>query len=213
MKKIAFSILLKFFIMQLQSQTVAVELNYPIAWPSLENQLTIVVEGVACSHLYIRTDNGSITHGSRDCGYRYIPRKVGEGHFFIYNTSNNDTILIEERRIIVRQWPEQPAEFAGKKTGTISRGEFFAQRGVNARISGFDMSGSHEVYSYEIKVIRSGEIVLELSNIGGAFESDNLERLEIIQGNDEILFEKIIAKMPGEDIPRKMNDIKIRIMR
>ncbi|MCF8239712.1 MAG: hypothetical protein K9I85_16225 [Saprospiraceae bacterium] len=213
MKNYALTLLISLFIVQLQSQTVAIELNYPVAWPGNENPLTIVVEEVSCRHLYIKTDNGKITPGENDCGFRYFPSKVGASHFYIYNTSNNDTILIEERRIIVRQWPEQPAEFAHKKSGTISRGEFLAQSGVDARISGFDMSGSHKVYSYEIKVVRNSEIVLEPSNTGGPFESKIRERLVIIQSNDEILFEKIMAKMPGEDTPRRLNDIRIRIMK
>ena len=181
--------------------------------PGKENPLTIVVEEVSCRHLYIKTDNGKITPGDNDCGFIYIPSKVGASHFYIYNTFNNDTILIEERRIIVRQWPEQSAEFAHKKSGTISRGEFLAQSGVDARISGFDMSGSHKVFSYEIKVVRNGEIALELINTGVSFESKNRERLEFIQSKDEILFEKIMAKMPGEDTPRRLNDIRIRIMK
>lgn len=210
MKTPIHTILVFFFFIKSHAQNVAIELNYPTAWPGLENSLTIVVEGVACKQLYIITDNGRIE--PRDnCSFSYIPEKVGESHFFIYNLTNNDTVLIEKRRIIVRRWPDQPAEFAGKISGAISLGEFLAQPGVIARISGFDMSGNHEVKSYEIKVIRKGEVILDLINTGGRFEPTNSNKLEIVQVSDEILFEKIMAMMPGEDTPRKLNDIRIKI--
>ena|SRR5687768_8243793 len=206
-----FAILVFFFFTRLQGQIVAIELNYPVAWPGLDNSLTIVVEGVACKHLYVGTDNGSIKLRDTNCRYSYIPKKVGESFLFVYNTAHNDTVLIEKRRIVVRRWPDQPAEFALKTSGTISLGEFFAQPGVNARISGFDMSGNHEIRSYKIKVIRNGEVILELTNTGGRFEPGNSIKLEIVKRSDDILFENIMAMLPGEDTPRKLNDIKIKI--
>ncbi|MBL0006775.1 MAG: hypothetical protein IPP25_06165 [Saprospiraceae bacterium] len=211
MKTLILTILVFSFSFGLQGQNVAIELNLPIAWPGLDNTLTIVVEGIACKHLYVNTDNGSIKRRDTDCRFNYIPKKVGEGYFFIYNTMHNDTVLIEKRRIVVRRWPDQPAEFAGKISGIISLSEFRAQSGVLARISGFDMAGNHEVTSYEIKVIRNGEVILTLNNTGGRFEPDNSRKLGIVQGSDEILFENIMAKLPGEETPRKLNDIRIKI--
>ncbi len=73
------------------------------------------------------------------------------------------------------------------------------------------MSGNHEVKSYEIKIIRNGEVILVLKNTGGRFEPENSRKLQIVQINDEILFEKIMAIIPGEETPRKLNDINIKI--
>ena len=210
-QKPVYAILVFLSCIRLQGQNVAIELGYPQAWPEITNALTIVVEGVACKHLYVSTDNGRIISGDKSCSYSYIPKKIVESHLFIYNTANHDTVLIEKRRIAIRRWPDQPAEFARLTSGTISRGEFLAERGVYARISGFDMDGHHEVKSYEIKVIRQGEVILALTNTGGEFEPTNGRKLDIVQAGDEILFEKIMAIIPGEDKPRRLNDIRIKI--
>ena len=100
--KPVFAILVFLSCVRLQGQNVAIELNYPQAWPEIENALTIVVEGVACKHLYISTDNGSIISGDKGCSYSYIPKNIVESHLFIYNTANHDTVLIEKRRIATK---------------------------------------------------------------------------------------------------------------
>lgn len=211
MKIFVLAILILSFASRPHSQSIAIELGYPTAWPGLDNSVTIVAEGVPCQHIYVSTDNGIIRPRDTDCTYGYIPKKVGESHFFIYRVADKDTVLIEKRRIIVRRWPDQPAEFARKTSGTVSLGEFLAQPGVVARISGFDMSGNHEVKSYEITVVRNGEIILKLKNTGARFESENSKKLEIMRVNDEIIFDNILAFMPGEESPRKLNDIRIKI--
>lgn len=44
-----FIILAFFLFIRLKGPNVAIELNYPIAWPGLENKLTIVAEGLSTS--------------------------------------------------------------------------------------------------------------------------------------------------------------------
>jgi hypothetical protein len=212
MKNASLILVIIHFFDQLNSQNIKVDFHNKVPYPGFENNMTVVADGVECNHLYVKTDNGIIIPENNDCRFRYVPKKVGDGYFLIYSIEHNDTVLLEKHRVRVYPWQWQPATFANMMSGEITRGVFFAHGAVISRIAGFDIAGTNEIISYEIKLVRSKEIFMQLKNTGGRLEQDNLLKLEVIKNNDEVFFEKILAKIPGEDIPRELNIIKIKIV-
>ena len=75
---------------------------------------------------------------------------------------------------------------------------------------GFDMSGYHTVLSFKIKHIRHGQLLFEGFNRGGGFSDENKKKLGQIAVGDS-RFEQIYARIPGEDKPRRLNDIHLEI--
>lgn len=212
MKNSALILFIFRFFVQLNGQNIKIDFNNHVLYPGIDNTITVVGDGIECDHLYLKTDIGVIIPENSDCRYRIIPKNVGEGNLQVYETKNNDTILLMKRKILVYPWQEQPALFANVMSDEITRGDFFKHAAVISRITGFDIPGTHEIVSYEIKLIRGKEVIMQLKNMGGPLEPDNLVKLEIIKNNDEVFFEKVLAKIPGEDIPRELNIIKIRIV-
>jgi len=197
--------------LNLLSQSTSVEIGYPHAYPGLENHMKIVVENTSCEQLLVKADRGIVRLGKYPCEFKLISNQVGEEYLTISKIELNDTIQIERRRIIIKKWPKQPAEFGRIQNGTMSRSEFLVNQEVIARISGFDMSGKHKVKSYGINLLRNGKIIFELKNTGGKIEAKNLMKLKNIEHNDIVEFIEILAYIVGEKEPRKLNDIKVTI--
>lgn len=209
--KVIFVILIFLCQLEIYSQTIAIDLGYPNAFPGLDNHMKIVVENIPCHKIYVESKNGKVIKTNEECHFIYRAKQIGADTLDIYSVNISDTLLIEQRRILVKKWPKQPAEFGRHGSRKMTKSEFMITQEVIARISGFDMSGKHKVKSYQITLIRSDKEIYKLKNIGGKIENRNLKILKDIKNNDIILFSNIHAFMPGEKETTRLNDITIKI--
>ena len=193
------------------SQSVAFEIGYPTVYPGWEHSCHIVVEGVACDDLYVTATHAAIVPSKQSCSYIFTAALIGYSTLSIYQVQENDTLLIETKDIRVKEWPEQLARYGGQTSGTMGRSYFLANIGVICRISGFSATGSHEIVSYGITVVRDKEKLFTCTNYGGRLEPINKKKLKVVQENDTVIFDEIYANMPGELDSRKLNDIKLHI--
>ncbi len=182
------------------------------AYPRIENWMSIVVEGVACSSLYVKAKQGKIqkdTTNGKKCEFQYFPYEVGTDTFSIFKIIHKDTVFLSQRYIRVVGWPIPDATFANKKEGKISRGTFLASGCVSAHSNSF--CGEHLILSYSIKQIRKGTLLSQFVNQGGRLSEENYKKLETIQSGDLIVIEDVLVNMPGQKVPVQLNTITLEI--
>ncbi len=196
------------------AQIIAVEhmrLNY--AYPQMSNPLKVLVEKEDCETITVKTDNGKITKlvGKERCQYDYVPNHIGQATLVICKVKNKDTIKIGEQKYRIKPWPKQEAYIGLKKSGSITRGEFLAIGGITVPIAGFDLTGELTVNSYKITVVRNGNPIFQLQNMGNIFQEVNWKKLEGIKSGDRIIISDIKLRMPGEALETTLEDIVVDI--
>ena len=193
------------------SQTIAIEnKRQHIAYPGWDNPLSIVVEGIPCDQIAVVTNNGTMKYEG-DCHYVFIPHRVGEASIVIFKINGKDSVQLAERRYRIKPWPVPEAVIGGKKSGTMNSGQFKAQDGINVPLSGFDISGKHAVQSFRMQIVKKGEVVASVVNNGARFEEKTRAQIDKIQVNDQVIFDQIKVKMPGQEGAITVNSIVIEI--
>jgi len=82
---------------------------------------------------------------------------------------------------------------------------------VSVNISSFDITGTLEVKSFDVQIIRSDDLIYSGKNNGGKLNGESLDAFKILKANDTLIFENIYAYYPGESKPRRTNNIKINL--
>jgi len=217
MNKISF--LISLFLLGFQmltAQEVAIgnpRANY--ALPLINNRITIVVEGEFCKNIIVATNNGTIEKlGDESCEFEFRPEKIGYALLSIYKLSNDDRILVEERKFRVKPWPDLKPFFGRiSSTGKMPLAVFHSyDAGVYVPTLNMDIDAKFKVSSYEIIVMRSDEVVYKLKNTGGKIELKNNEILKKLRKGDIVLFQKIMARFPAEPVDRELSDLRIEII-
>jgi hypothetical protein len=193
------------------SQTIAIEnIKQNVANPGLENPLNIVVEGIPCDQVAVVTNNGTMKYEG-DCHYVFIPHRVGEASIVIFKINGKDTVQLAEQKYWIKSWPVPEAVIGDKKSGTMGLGQFKAQNGIIAPIGIFDINGTFAVQSFRMQIVRNGEVVASVLNDGSRFEEKARAQMDKIQVNDQVIFDQIKVRMPGQDGAITVNTIVIDI--
>lgn len=193
------------------SQTIAVEnTRQQIAYPWIDNPLTIVVEGIPCDQIAVTTNNGKMVR-QNGCLYIFTPMQVGIASLLIYKVSGKDSVLLGERKYRIKSLPIPEAEIGGKKSGTMGNGEFKAQSGIIVPINFNDIDGRYSIESFRMQIIRKGEVIASLVNNTGVFQEKTRTAIDEVRPGDKVFFDQIQIRMPGEEGSIKLNTIAIDI--
>ena len=216
MKKIPLILLLLLGFQIVSSQEVAIEnTRGGYTLPSIDNILNIVVEGESCEDVFVKTNNGTIEKiDSGSCKFKFRPKRIGYSFLSVYKTSGSDTTLIKERKFRVKRWPDCRPHF-GRITsmGKMGREQFLAYDKIYVPTLNLNIDTIFPVSSYEIIVIRSGEVAYDLKNTGGKIEQKNRDILADLCKGDVVLFQNIMARFLGEPADRNVGGIRIEIVK
>ncbi len=193
-----------------QRSLIETDVN-PKTYPGKTNYLKVLVENESCESILVTTQKGSIKKSELYCCFEYTNPRVGADTLEIFTIHNLDTTLIEKRIIYNSPWPEQYAKFGTIKSGSISLTLFNTIKEVTVPLYGFDMSGYHNVVSYNIIVIRGKRIIHSGKNIGGKFSKENELLLKKVNVGDIVEITNIKANIVGETSPRTLNNLKLKI--
>lgn len=196
------------------SQEVAIENYRGYTFPGVYNILNILVEGEFCENIFVKTNSGTIEKlNGKNCEFKFIPKKAGHSYLSIYKVSGSDTTLVKERKIRV-MWPDCRPHFGRKITsmGKMGRKQFLSHDEIYVPTLNLNIDGRFPVSSYEIIVIRSGEVIYNLKNTGGKIEQENRDILADLCKDDVVLFPNIMARFLGEPADRNVGGIRIEII-
>lgn len=193
------------------AQVVSTEFSrINVAYISMKNPITIVVEGVPCQEIYATTNNGQLKKYS-NCSFGYVPSKVGQGSIFIYRKTGSDSVSIKEQLVRIKRIPDQKAYIGRINKGSMPIGELRAQNGVSVPIESFDIDANLNVRSYRLSLFRRGEMMATCINEGNRFGSAAHTILDIAAVGDKVLIEEIFIQYPGERVARMSEDIIVTI--
>ena len=177
-------------------QNIAIEnsraMNIIYPW---SNPLTIVVENVPCSNLFVKTDNGSIQ--GNNCNYTISPETVGRATLSIYQINGTDTLLLGEKKFRVKRFPLSKPYLGVRNSGLISLPFLKAQLGVMVRIENFDINASVRVKNYRISIIRKDDLIKQFNNEGPKFTTEVREYFKSLKSGDKIFIDKVFVRTPG----------------
>lgn len=178
------------------SQNIAIEntraMNIIYSW---KNPITIVVENIPCSNLFIKTNNGKIE--GNNCNYFITPEKIGRAIISVHQINDSDTLLIAEKKFRVKRFPLSKPYVGNKNSGLISLAYLQAQLGILVRIENFDISAKVKVNSYRVSIIRKNEMIEQYEIKGAKFTLEVREHFKRLQASDKILIDKVYVRTPG----------------
>lgn len=210
-KKAALLAILSVRVLNVQAQQVAIENarnNY--AYAALDCTLFIAANNLPCSSLFVKTNNGTIRR-EQGCEFIFTPKEVGPATIFVYKTSKNDTTLLQKRDYRIKSWPKQTAKLGGKVSGSIRSAIFKAQIGVSVDVENFDISTRIPITSFRFKILRNGDVITDVKNIGEHFNEIAQKAQSQIRAGDVVMISEIFSRMPGDKEDGKLNNITISI--
>ncbi|NJN76930.1 MAG: hypothetical protein HC803_00225 [Saprospiraceae bacterium] len=111
----------------------------------------------------------------------------------------------------VKRVPDPVIRLRTHDSGTLSLGEFKAQEGLSVFLDNFDFDASCEIVGFTMVFVRKNSDVFDVVNKGESFNENTRKRMNEVQIGDTIYFEKIRCRCPGDEIPRELNTVVIRI--
>ena len=166
-----------------------------------------MVEGVDNDSLYLTTDNGLLEKAYGK--YRITPESPPSATIFVHRISNNDTILISQKRFNVKTFEGYThANIAGKSRGSIKKNLLLAHNRVSSEVvnAGFDLG--LPVMGYRVFILRENKVIFTQQNDSATFSKETKEGFESGQPGDTIYIVDIKAINPGEQgLIINVNDI------
>ncbi len=171
----------------------------------LENPVTIVVSDVPDSCIELRTNFGRI-------------RKVGTGRYVCYVTT--DTIITKlsildtcsnevlgQRTYRVKTLPVEMQLGARHRSKTMGNGEFKAQAGIAAVVTGYDIDARCDMMGFDAYFFskKTGEL-WKGHNTGPRFEGAVLEKVQAVMPGDWVIFRQMSYRCPGMKEPMFSGD-------
>lgn len=137
-------------------------------------------------------------------------RPTKKGEFAYVNVSAPGLNAKSEFR--VKSIPNPVAKLGLNDGGTMSNGEFRAQRGVIAQLVNFDFDAKCRIQGFNLVRVARREDPENATNASGAFSGEAKRLIGLAKPGDTYFFENVKAKCPGDTGPgRKINDLVFKI--
>jgi hypothetical protein len=140
--------------------------------------------------------------------FRVIPKSTGE---LVIEVELLDTI--ESFRFFVK--PLEAVGRYGMANGIdgkpMNKNVFRAQRGIYARVEGYDVCATCKVLGYEIILVRPGENATVAINERGDFSPENRQLIRRAEVGDRYLFRNVRYRCPGAQMDQRLPDMSFEI--
>lgn len=168
-----------------------------ILYGGVPNPIAVVVDGVDCKQLIVRTDNGTIsTEGSNShsCKYIVLPEAPGTAKITVYKKYQARLKKIGEMLFRVK-WLPTPEPMVGNiDKDTINRQTLIIMGGLRATQVNSNICADFEVLSYKVTLLRNDTSIAVINNTGARYNPELLEYLRTLHDKDEIVFSEITIR-------------------
>jgi hypothetical protein len=180
---------------------IAVELekmNVMVA--GFENPITVAASDVSDSCITLRSNAGKIKKTGNGKYVYYVAKDTTVITLLITDTCNNE--LLGKRTYRVKKLPVEILLGARHRSKTMGNGEFKAQAGIAALITGFDIDAKCDMVGYDAYFFskKTGEL-WKGYNTGARFEGAVLEKVQAVKPGDWIIFRQFSYRCPGMKEP------------
>ena len=142
---------------------------------------------------------------------KYIARAGRPGKATILVEAPNYRQEVEFR---VKPIPDPVAvlENSGMSSGVIQISTLKELKSIESKLFGFDMDAQCNILGFSFIFVRKGEDPDQAVNAGGIFTPKVLEFINSVKAGDQIIFNNIRTKCPGDAQGRKINDISLIVI-
>lgn len=197
MKKILGACCMLISFLQVKAQ-VAVTMNkVNVVYELVENPLIVAVEGCPCKEIRLTTDFGTINEDDTPCHYKYSSPRPGKATFTISRKEGTGYRKVGSMIYRVKRLPLPEATVGGIANGNMPADRFKVLLGLIAEISGgWDLRA--EVLSFQVEVIRNGQLLLSVQNAGPKFNDKLKAFMSGAQAGDLVSFRSIRCRKNQE---------------
>ena len=188
-------------------------LKMNVFYIGVDNPVGVSAAGVPSNQVKVSMSGGggcSIRKGGDGNYVVKATRPTKKGEFAYVNVSAPGLTAKSEFR--VKSIPDPKAKLGLNDGGTMSNGEFRAQRGVIAALENFDFDAKCSIAGFNlVRVERRGDPENAV-NVGGSFGADAKRLVSQAKPGDRFFFENVKARCPGDTGPaRKINELVFSI--
>lgn len=171
-----------------------------ILYAGVQNPLSIVVSGMYCNSLVVKTSGGIISKNeSSNSGCRYFIEHAEEGvtTISVFKKENKTLKKVGETSFWTKKLP-LPEAMVGVLTGdTANKKVLIAMGGVRVVLP-LPVDADFSVISYKTFVIRNDSVLAVIHNTGARYNADLVKNLNLIEKGDQIIFSNITVRYPDK---------------
>ena len=171
--------------------------NENLLYARVQNPVAVVVDGVDCKYLIVKTDNGTISAESANkysCKYIVLPEIPGTAKITVYKKYQGELKKVGEMFFRVRQLPAPEPMVGNIDKDTINKKMLIAMGGVRALQVNSSICADFEVLSYKVTLIRNDTTFAVINNTGARYNPALLGHLNKVKNNDQIIFSDITVR-------------------
>ena len=179
-----------------------------VLYMGIDNPISVAISGIPADQVKVSSRDVRLMATGKG---KYIARADRPGKATILVEAPNYRQEVEFR---VKSIPDPVAVLEKVETmgGEISISAFKELKSVEPKLFGFDMDAQCNVLGFNFIFIRKDEDPQQAANPGGAFTTKVLEFVENVKAGDQIIFDNIRAKCPGDEKGRKINNMAFKIV-
>lgn len=171
-----------------------------VAYETVDNPITIGLENCSCKNLRLTVDEGQLRKGPDDCTYIFNSDKAGKAIFTLSRKAGDGYADVGQITYRVKPLPLPEAYIGGRHNAQMPIVVFRAQEGVIAKLDGFDFDVWFKVTSFQMDVIRDGQVVSSEKNNKNVFEPGARKAMLAAQPGDKVVFSNILSRKPNGTI-------------
>jgi hypothetical protein len=119
--------------------------------------------------------------------------------------------LSAKKEFRTKRIPDPVAKLSSSAGGSMSSGEFKAQRGLFAVLENFDFDAKCEILGYQLVRVPRRQDPQPATNRGGQYGADAKAIVDQAKAGDTYYFEEVKAKCPGDATGRNINQLVFKI--
>lgn len=168
-----------------------------ILYARVQNPIEIVVDGVPCNQLLLKTDNGNVTQGGvskTSCIYTIVPDSSETATLIVFKKKKTGLIQVGEMVFRVKSLPPPTAEIGVSGKNSYSKKMLIAMGGVRAFQTGGYICADFSVESYTATIVRNNSLIDSIHNSGAVYNAALIACLQKLKAKDQLIISDIMIR-------------------
>jgi hypothetical protein len=180
-----------------------------VFYVALDNPITIVARGVAVDQLIVQGEGVTV---EKVRGDQYVVHATRPGEASITVSGGDLKPMVFNYR--VKRFPDPTLCLGGNlknRSGYMGNGEFKAQGGIAAIMTGLDIDASCETIRYELTYLAKGQAPVTITNLGARFGPEAQALIQKAKPGDQYFFDDVKVRCPGDVGGRNLGGLSFTI--
>jgi beta-lactamase regulating signal transducer with metallopeptidase domain len=191
---------------------VAIQVNQMnVLYEGINNPIRVAVSGVPVSEVHLRMKNGNGTVLGANGFFLAKVKSAGEAVIEVYRIQDGREKTLDTRTYSVKRIPDPVPYFAGHLSGEMELNQLTNDPSIRAILKDFDDDVSCDIVGYEITVMPKGEDPTTFTSSGNVLPLNALYIIKRMTPGSGIFLDNIKVKCPGDQSPRDIGGIAIKI--